>query len=375
MNNYFDNASTSFPKPAQVGRAMSEWLVECGGTYGRAASDRVLRSVAMVERCRDKLAAMIGASDKAEHLFFTQNATHASNAVLKGIDWRTGDRILVSSMEHNAVMRPLEYLRARSGVEYDVLPADEHGQIDVTALEKVDITDVKLVIINHISNVNGVVQPLDEIGRWTKANGLKFMVDTSQSIGYKEININNSNVDFLIFTGHKALYGPTGTGGMWIKEPDAIEPLMHGGTGSNSESFEMPIHYPDRMEGGTPNVAGIVGLLAAIENHPQTTKAAVHSWQDLQSFHARISSIPSIKVLSDINPIISLTSSKLQPSEIAAKLHSDYKIEVRSGLHCAPLAHRHLGTYPTGTVRISTSPYHSAEDLDRVAVALEKICT
>lgn len=370
MNNYFDNASTSFPKPAELGRAMSEWLVECGGTYGRAASDRVLHSVAMVERCRDLLASMIGAADKAEHLFFTQNATHASNAVLKGIDWRAGDRVLVSPMEHNAVMRPLEYLRTRFGIEYAVLPADERGRIDTSALQKVDIKGVKLVIINHISNVNGTTQPLDQIGRWTKANGLKFMVDASQSIGYKEINVSTANIDFLIFTGHKSLYGATGTGGMWIKEPDAIEPLMHGGTGSNSESFEMPSHYPDRMEGGTPNVAGIVGLLAAIENRPQ----AMHSPKDLQNFHARISSITSIKVLSEIDQIISLTHNKLQPSEIASKLYSDYKIEVRSGLHCAPLAHRHLGTYPSGTVRISLSPYHSPQDLDRAAKALETIC-
>lgn len=367
MNTYFDNASTSFPKPVAVGVAMCRWLTEQGGTYGRSASERVLQSVAMVEKCRDLLSAMIGSpSNLSENLFFTPNATHAANTVLKGIGLKKGDRVLVSPMEHNAVMRPLEFL----GVEYEVLPAFADGSIDTEALFLLDVDDVKLIIINHISNVNGVIQPLEKIGQWCAARRLKLMIDASQSIGAEQIDVEKSNVDYLIFTGHKALLGPMGTGGFWTRDPSSIEPLIHGGTGSNSDSLDMPSHYPDRMEAGTPNVVGIVGLLAAIENRPKT----LHSKADLEHLHARISSNTSLKVFGDVGRVFSLASNKLPSSQIARILYERYKIEVRSGLHCSPLAHRHLKTFPAGAVRIAISPYHTAQELEYLATSLSQIC-
>lgn len=368
MNRYFDNASTSYPKPSAVGRAMCLWLEDGGGTYGRAASQRVLQSVQAVERCRDLLCSMIGSpAELSENLFFTHNATHAANTILKGIGLKAGDRVLVSPMEHNAVMRPLEFL----GVKYELLPALEDGSIDTDALCLLDVSGVKLVIVNHISNVNGVVQPLAKIGTWCASANLKFMIDASQSIGVEDINVNKNEIDYLVFTGHKALLGPMGTGGFWARNPCSIEPLIYGGTGSNSDSFEMPSHYPDRMEAGTPNVVGIVGLLSAIENRPKELLCRA----EIEQFHALISSNTSIKVFGDPSRVFSFTHNELSPSEIAGKLYNDYQIEVRSGLHCAPLAHRHLGTFPSGTVRVALSPYHKGEDLEYFATSLKQICT
>ncbi|MEG2099333.1 MAG: aminotransferase class V-fold PLP-dependent enzyme [Mucinivorans sp.] len=372
MNLYFDNASTSFPKPIALARAMSDWLMGDGGTYGRAATPRVLHSVAQVERCRDLLTTMIGAPiEKAENLIFTHNATHAANLVLRGLHFSAADRILVSPMEHNAIMRPVEYLRVTDGVQYGTLPAMANGIIDTKALDGIDTKGVKLVIVNHISNVNGVCQPLTEIGAWAAANDIEFMVDASQSIGVAEINVESQKIDYLIFTGHKALFGPMGTGGAWIGKPNKVEPLIYGGTGSNSASYSMPDYLPDRMQGGTPNVVGIVGLMASIDNRPEP----LHTARDLEQTIARIASRDGITVYGAAgNSLFSLTHSLLSPSTIAEKLYNHYKIEVRAGLHCAPAAHRHLGTFPSGTVRIATSPYHTATDLEYLAQAIEKIC-
>ncbi|MEG2527330.1 MAG: aminotransferase class V-fold PLP-dependent enzyme [Mucinivorans sp.] len=370
MNRYFDNASTSFPKPAAVAQAMSEWLASCGGTYGRAATPRVLDSVARVERCRNALSRLIGAkSEQSENLIFTHNATHASNLVLQGLDWADAKHVLISPMEHNAVMRPLEYLRQTRGVSFQALPAASDGMIDTQALEKIDSRGVRLLIINHMSNVNGVCQPLGAIGRWAKERKIEMMVDASQSIGTEEINIEEQMIDYLIFTGHKALFGPMGTGGVWLREPQNVRPLIYGGTGSNSASYLMPPDLPDRMEGGTPNVVGLVGLLAAIENHP----VARHTALDLQTTIDRIAAIDGVKLYGH-GSLFSIASSHIAPSALARQLYDHYRIEVRAGLHCAPAAHRHLGSFPVGTVRVATSPYHSAEDLAYLAQALERIC-
>lgn len=367
MNLSFDNASTSYPKPQCVGRAMSSWLEDCGGTYGRAAYGRVVDSVAIVEDCRDRLAQLVGAP-LAENLFFTLNATYGANAVISGLKLSPADRVLVSALEHNAIMRPL----VNSSAEYLILPSLADGRVDVERLPEFDTHGVKLVIINHISNVNGVEQPMALVGAWAKSRGLPLMVDVSQSLGIRDVDVQAWMADYLIFTGHKALLGPMGVGGFWARDPQSLSPFVYGGTGSNSDSFDMPLHYPDRMEAGTPNIVGLVGLNAALDERKKIVIA--HNSDDYLSLVARVRKIDGIRVFSGSAPLFSLVSDRLSPSAIAQGLYDRFGIEVRSGLHCAPMAHRNLGTYPEGSVRISPSVFHSATDFEYLAQAIEAVC-
>lgn len=357
MNLYFDNATTSFPKPPDVAVAVASYISECGGSYGRTATGRAFESSVVVERCRDLVAQRLCGSN-ADHVFFTMNATSAANTILKGLKL---SKVLVSPLEHNAIMRPLKAL----GVDIVQLPADSSGLIHLD--EKIDTDGVSLVIINHQSNVNGVIQPLEQIALWAASRGIPLMADCSQSLGTLAVE-----VDYAIFAGHKGLYGVTGVGGFYAKNPDSIATFVHGGTGSRSESYEMPEVYPDRFEAGTPNVTGIVGLCAALENPPLEH----HTQADFMEMVGSIKGY-NIYMSSDKNSqgeLFSLTHRTMKPSEIAHKLYVDFGIETRSGLHCSPMAHRTLGTFAEGTVRISVSPYHTADDFEYMVKALSQIC-
>lgn len=356
MNLYFDNATTSFPKPPQVAQSVAAYITECGGSYGRTATQRALQSSAAVERCRDLIAQRLRASN-ADSVFFTLNATMAANTVLKGLKLT---KVLVSPLEHNAIMRPLKAL----GVEIVVLPSDKSGLIRLDS--NIDTRGISLVIVNHQSNVNGVVQPIAQIAEWAATKGFPLMVDTSQSLGMLPVE-----VDYAIFTGHKGLHGITGVGGFYAKNPDTIAPLVHGGTGSRSDSYEMPEVYPDRLEAGTPNVAGIVGLCTALENPPKP----LHTYADFLDMVGDIKGY-NVFVSTDNTQqgeLFSLTHDAMKPSEIAHKLYTNYGIETRSGLHCSPMAHRTLGTFPEGTVRISLSPYHTVADMEYLTKALNEL--
>lgn len=357
MNLYFDNATTTFPKPPEVAQAIVRYIEQCGGSYGRAAYGRIVDSSSIVEHCRDLMAVRLNAATP-DHVFFTMNATYAANIILKGLALK---KVLVSPLEHNAIMRPLGAL----GVEIGFLPCDASGLVDIE--KDIDTDGVSLVIVNHQSNVNGVIQPIEDISRWAKSKRIPLMVDTSQSLGYLPIE-----VDYAVFTGHKSLFGTTGTGGFYAKNPDTIATFIHGGTGSRSDSLLMPEFYPDRFEAGTPNIAGLAGLCAGLENPP----IPQHSLFDFLNLLDRVEGY-SIYRSSDEKQqgeLFSLTHHKMKPSEIAYTLYAKYNIECRSGLHCAPIAHRTLGTFPDGTVRISLSPYHTTDDLDYLHKALTEIC-
>lgn len=359
MNRYFDNGSTSFPKPLAVATSIADYLTHCGGTYGRAAYGRVHEATQYVESCRDQLAAMLGAV-AAEKIAFTSNATTAINAVLKGLDGYT--RIWVSPLEHNAVMRPLTLLAKTKGVSVHFLPANADGMVAVEALDSVVLTVSDLVVINHVSNVNGVIQPLAEIAYWAKGFGARLLVDASQSLGQVPIEIDSWGIDYLCFTGHKSLLGPMGTGGFYAKE--ALRPFIEGGTGSNSASYEMPIQLPDRYEPGTPNVVGLVGLLAALNHRPIPSHESVDFIDSITELE-KVKGIRLLKAsrVSSQSELFSFVHEKWSPSVIGNRLFEQYGIEVRTGLHCAPLAHQTLNTYPSGSVRIAPSIYHTVSDL------------
>lgn len=370
-NRYFDNASTSFPKPHEVAEGIARFMTETGGTYARAAYDRAVESSRMVEVCRSMLMDKIGAGAD-DHLVFTSNATDASNMLLSGLGLHDC-KVLVSPLEHNAVMRPLEWLRRNRGVEWTMLPATPDGRVDCKALAGMDLTGVRLIAVNHQSNVNGVVQPLGEIK--DIAGGVAVAVDASQSLGYIDIDVCATGVDFLFFTGHKGLHGPTGTGGLYIRRGMDVAPLRYGGTSVLSYSFDMPGTMPDRLEAGTPNMAGIAGLLAALENpvEPQ------HRKDDFMQLLQSVKDIDGVKVYCACDAecqgeLFSFTYEGHASSKIAEMLFELYGIECRSGIHCAPLAHSYLQTGESGTVRLSLSPYHTREDLDYLMNSIREIC-
>ncbi len=370
MNLYFDNAATSFPKPPEVARAVAHYIDAVGGTYGRGFYPRVRQATAAVEECRDALAAALGA--EAGNVFFSSGATESANLILKGLplDGRT---VLVSGMEHNAVMRPLEYLAATKGVKIKVLPCLADGTVDPVALERENIREAALVVVNHQGNVNGATQSAGLI--MELATGVPVMLDATQTVSAAGIPGLARLPEYIIFTGHKGLYGPVGTGGAYIADPSLVAPLMHGGTGSNSDSYKMPDIYPDRLEAGTPNIAGICGLGAALHNPP----AALHSRGDLKALMERIAAADGITVYgaSDFSrqgETFSVTHNRLSPSVLAQRLMEEHGCQTRAGLHCAPLAHRTLGTFPHGTVRISLSAFHTPADMDHLAFAVETIC-
>ncbi len=368
MNKYFDNASTSYPKPPQVAEAVAGYINGCGGTYGRAAYGRVYDATSMVERCRDGVAAFLGVAN-AGNIAFTPNATTAINTIIRGMNLR-GGTVLVSPMEHNAVMRPLYHLEQRGDIKIAYLPSHSDGRVDTEALSSVATEDVRLVCCVHQSNVNGVIQPVAELCRW--AGKIPVLVDATQSAGYIPVEGDLWGAAAIAFTGHKGLYGPTGTGGFYVRDYSMAEPLVRGGTGSNSESFEMPNDMPDLFEAGTPNMVGLAGLNAALVNHPQWN-VTDHQWI---AFIEKLRAITGIKVYCANNMqfqgrVVSFTHDKHLPSEIAFNLFSSFGIEVRQGLHCAPLAHRTLGSFPSGTVRIAISAYHTADDLNALLKAIE----
>lgn len=370
MNIYFDNCATSFPKPAAVAEAMVRHLNETGGTYGRSAYPRILQSTRLVEECRDQLAAKMGTTE-AGKIILTSNATMALNLMIQGI-CKKGGHVLTSAMEHNAIARPLEHLRQLGLIEWELLESAPDGRIVVEKIASKLRPNTILVAVCHMSNVNGMAQSPGEI---KKAIGeIPLLVDASQSLGSHPIEVDEWDIDFLAFTGHKSLLGPTGTGGAFIRYPEMVEPLLYGGTGSGSDSLSMPSFVPDRFEAGTPNITGIHGLNAALKNRP----VAQHSRDDFAALLQEVKQNANYKVrcaadFGHQGKLFSVVHNSLSSSELALRFYEEFGIESRAGLHCAPLAHRHLGSFPAGDCRFSLSPYHTPEELNYLAKAIHDV--
>ncbi|MCG8569233.1 MAG: aminotransferase class V-fold PLP-dependent enzyme [Spirochaetes bacterium] len=370
MNTYYDNGATSFPKPHEVSQAISRYLTDLGGPYGRSYYQRAIKVSETVESCRDLIAEKIGVSE-SEKVIFTSNATQGINIVLKGMNLN-GKKIYLSPLEHNAVTRPVHRLIDEKEVEIDYLPGLKDGRIDIDKMKNLDYSQTGLIIINHQSNVNGVIQPIDRVKEIVK--DLPVLIDAAQSCGHTGIDAEKNQLDFVAFTGHKSLLGPTGTGGIYIKNPDPLPPLMEGGTGSRSENCEMPDFLPDKFEAGTPNIAGIFGLQAALIHAPQPA----HTRQDFLNFLQEIENIPGYLMYKSLNPdqqgeLFSISHEKLTIDQLGQQLYEEYQVETRLGLHCSPLAHKSIGTFPEGTVRIAPSIYHTAKDFDYLIEILKKI--
>ncbi|MBU1106800.1 MAG: aminotransferase class V-fold PLP-dependent enzyme [Candidatus Riflebacteria bacterium] len=369
-SHYFDNAATSFPKPPEVAEAIKKYLDESGGTYGRSAYPRAFAASQTIERLRDRMGAVLG-TKLVDNIVFTSCATMALNTVIQGFNW-TKKAVLHSPIEHNAVMRPLFEMQKRAGLRLECIPADKDGIIDLDRLANMNLSAFDLLVINHQSNVNGAIQPLEKLRSVT--DNLPILVDASQSLGTTPLKADEWKLDFVAFTGHKSLLGPAGTGGLFLRHPELVAPLIYGGTGSLSDKYDMPEAMPDRFEAGTPNLVGLFGLLAALENRPTCR----YQQKDVERLLAGLREIPDITVFAATDssrqgPVISIYCKNLEPGAFGDKLFKDYSIETRVGLHCAPLAHRHLGTFPAGTVRFAFSPYHNAQDLEYLLEAVRKV--
>lgn len=376
---YLDNASTSFPKAPTVATAMSDYITNRGININRGSYALAYDVEDIIYTTRQRLKTLFNGHDPS-HVIFTQNVTMSLNMVIKGL-LKAGDHVLVSSMEHNAVMRPLTQLLDK-GITFDTIPCDSTGSIQMDSIEPLIRPNTVAMIINHASNVCGTIQPLELIGSICKAHNLQFIVDSAQTAGVIPIDVKACHIDALCFTGHKGLLGPQGIGGIILTKEMAqtLTPLIAGGTGSFSHLETMPTHMPDAFESGTLNLPGIIGLnegLAYIEsvgmenihNHELTlTKTFLEGLQEIEHIN-----VIGKQNLQNRTAVVSITIDGMDAASIAYELESTYHIMTRVGLHCAPRAHQTLGTYPEGTVRFSFGYANTMEDIETALSALVTI--
>lgn len=375
---YLDNAATSFPKPESVYRAVDQALRSAGGNPGRGGHQLALAANRILLETREALAGLFNIAD-AGRISFTANATEGINQALFGL-LRPGDRVVTTTMEHNAVVRPLRALQER-GVTVVKVAADRTGRVaSVDFVAACSAAPTALAVLGHVSNVSGTIQPLAEVGRWCRSHGVLLLVDAAQSAGVLEIDVEAHGIDLLATPGHKGLLGPAGTGCLYVREGVTLQPLLYGGTGTSSSSDRMPEEMPERLESGTPNTPGLAGLLAGV-GYLQTIGIAQvreHEIACLERLQAGLLAIPGVQVygpaaVAERGGVLSFTLAGSDPSEIGFRLDREFGLCVRVGLHCAPDAHRSLGTFPAGTVRVSPGPFTKAEEIDALLAALREI--
>ncbi len=377
---YLDHAATSWPKPPQVKEAMNHFMEKVGANPGRSGHRLSVVAARIIYDARDSRSTWFMVKDSSR-IIFTLNATESINLALKGL-LKPGDHVITSSMEHNSVMRPLRHLE-RTGVALTVIRCFEDGTMDPGEAEKKIQSNTRMLVLNHASNVTGTLLPIEEIGRIARAHDLLFLVDAAQTAGAYPIDVERDGIDLLAFTGHKSLYGPQGTGGLVIGERIHVRemiPLKQGGTGSRSEFEEQPDFLPDRFESGTPNGVGIAGLLAGVqfvlekgvENIRQIEMVLV------QRLIEGLNEIHQVNVYGPRNQsnriaTLSFNFAGLSPSQGASQLEKAFGILCRPGLHCAPSAHRTIGTFPGGTIRFALGVFNNEADVETALRAISSI--
>lgn len=380
---YLDQASTSFPKAPGVAQAMMDYLTMNGVNVNRGCYSSAYSAEEVIYETRQLLAELFHFS-KCKNVIFTPNVTTSLNFILKGF-LKPGDHILVSAMEHNAVMRPVVQL-ASLGISFDRIPCRTDGSMILEKVEELIRPKTKAIVTLHASNVCGTRMPLDALGEICQRHQLYFVVDSAQTAGIVPINMDKMHIDALAFTGHKGLRGPQGTGGFLVSQElaEQMEPLISGGTGSVSHTEEIPDFMPDRFESGTPNLPGIYGLHEALlylkthslqainEKELSLTGYFLEQLQALDDTGRHIRIIGK-KDLTDRNAVVSIQTPEIDMSQVAWQLDNEYGVMTRVGLHCAPNAHKTLGTYPAGTIRFSFGPENTKNELDFAIQGLKKI--
>jgi cysteine desulfurase/selenocysteine lyase len=377
---YFDNAATSWPKPPGVAEAMVHFLNEVGANPGRSAHRLAVESGRIVYNTREAVAELFNAPDPLR-VVFGHNVTESLNLALRGL-LRPGDHVITSSMEHNSVMRPLRALE-RQGVEVTVVRCSPAGFLNPADVEAAIRPNTVMIALNHASNVVGTLLPVAEVGRIARRHNLLLLVDAPQTGGAYPIDVQTEGIDLLGFTGHKSLYGPMGTGGLIVGERvdvERLEPLKRGGTGSRSEREEQPDFLPDMCESGTPNAVGLAGLEAGVrwvlERGVETIRA--HEVELAQRLIDGLRNIPAATVYGGLDAnrqtaTVSFNIAGTEPSEVGLRLDEECGILCRVGLHCAPAAHKTIGTFPSGTVRFGLGAFSTLEEVDAAVAAVRSL--
>lgn len=376
---YFDNGSTSWPKAPGVAQAMSSLLLNGAFNINRGNYEGAYEVEGIVLETREQLARLLHAKD-SRRVIFSPGITYSLNYFIKGF-LKPGDHVIVTGIEHNAVMRPLRQM-AGCGVKYDIADTGRDGSVRPESIESLIGAKTKAVIVSHASNVCGTVMPVKEIGEICRRRHLYFVVDSAQSAGTLEIDMERDGIDYLAFTGHKGLLGPQGIGGFLISEAldEKMIPYIAGGTGSQSDSLEMPQGLPDKYESGTMNLPGIIGLHAALAYIGQVGISEIHrkKMELTGYFLERVKEFGGVRIAGkqdthDRVAVVSLDFTENDNAVVAFGLEREYGIMTRVGLHCAPLAHRSLHTWPQGTVRFAFSAHNTKEEIDRCIEAIGNI--
>lgn len=376
---YLDNAATSHPKPESVYQAVDHALREIGASPGRGGYRRGLDATRIIFDAREKLAELFGINDSAR-LVFTGSATESLNLAIAGM-LRPGDHAVTTTMEHNSVSRPLRMAETR-GASITRIPCDRSGFLNPRDLAAALRPDTRLIVLSHCSNVTGTIQPIAEIGRLANRSGVQLLVDAAQSAGVLPLDVKTMGINLLAAPGHKGLLGPQGTGILYIGEGLELPPLLVGGTGGHSSDEEQPEEMPARFESGTLNTPGIAGLRAGVEFILTTGSETIRK-KELSLVSYLLEGLAEIKGVSLYGPaaenerggIVSFTVEGRDPAIIGFTLDQQYDIEVRTGLHCAPWAHRTIGTYPAGTIRVSPGWFTTETEIETFLHAMRQIIT
>lgn len=375
---YLDNAATSFPKPPQVLEEMFENYARMGASPGRGGYDLAVQCEEYVQGVRQQISDFFG-GDNPEHVAFAYNSTDALNTIILGLI-EPGCHVVSSRLEHNSVLRPLHHLRDQGLITFDLVPFDENGFINPQDVADLIKPATRFVVLNHVSNVLGTIQPISEVGGICRDRGIPLVIDASQSAGLVPIDMRAMHVDALAFTGHKSLMGPTGIGGLILREGIQIRPTRFGGTGLESQNPVQPDAYPYRLEAGTINFMGIIGLSAGLRFIAQQGMANIynHEMSLAQTLRDGLAAFGGIKTycadsMEKHIAVLTCNAEGIDPEDFAAILDGDFNIATRSGLHCAPLVHEDIGTSPSGGVRFSFGPFNTAEDVSAALSAFAAI--
>ncbi len=375
---YLDNAATSFPKPPEVLEEMFETYSRMGVSPGRGSHDLAVRCERYLHEVRSQVCDFFG-GENPDRVAFACNSTDALNTIIQGLA-EPGCHVVSTRLEHNSVLRPLYHLKDLGLIEFDLVPFDPEGFIDPRDVAGLIKPSTRFVILNHVSNVLGTIQPVSEVGRVCRDAGVPLVLDVSQSAGVVPIDMRAMNVQAVAFTGHKSLQGPTGIGGLVLSEGIDIRAVKFGGTGVDSMSTSQPEEYPYRLEAGTPNILGIIGLSAGMRFIKRQGIGNIYG-REVSLAGALRNGLASMKAvrmycaenLDNHTAVIACNVEGLDPGDFAAILDGDFDIATRSGLHCAPLVHQDIGTSPRGAVRFSFGPFNSDADVAAVLAAVGEI--
>lgn len=374
---YFDNAATSFPKPQIVYDSIIEAMTIYGANPGRSGHKIALKSSRGIFDTRLQISKLFNIKNPMD-VILTFNCTESLNMAIKGV-LKPGDHVITTSMEHNSVLRPIVFLESL-GIKHTIVQGDIMGIVNPGDIEKAILPETKMIVTTHISNLTGTIQDIQSIGNLAKDHGLIYLVDGAQSAGAYDIDVEQMNIDMLAFPGHKSLLGPQGTGGLYVKEGIEIKEIFQGGTGSISHSLTQPDVMPDKFESGTPNAPGLIGLGAGIKYIMETGMSNIRRKEEelTKHFIEEVSKIEKIKIYGPLDikyhgPVVALNIGDADSSEVSYILDDEYDIAVRPGLHCAPLAHKTIGTFEQGVVRFSFGYENTHEEIELGIKALKEI--